>query len=447
MLAGNLKTWRKNINLQKVVIVFETDISEYESNIMVNLHKMHKTEMFKYLDRAFPYLKLQLILSNKFNYTLTDIRSHNFQSYFEAGVLYSNSFTKNPFVDSLAFASFQSYRIVYNKPGVFRRSRFIDLLVPLDLLPWILLVVAILAITFLNRKILKTDEFVKYLLLTLSPLLFQILPNRCKYAYSAWVLCAFLLSNFYLAKLKSWVFLPSIISESKTLDQLLSDNYTIYALQADLKAMQNSYSSSMRTIQSLQDSSIAAGVLKEQSFLLSILKELDEDDYLDVRKGARIHGEGIISIYPVLDSEVYTLVFKQNYYISSGSYFDWEIFWTFLLPNGDLVVTAFKTLQSSGIYQYWMSCYEETSKQLHLKYAEESKGEQHRSVESLQDSTLRRRIQPKKLTLEDSIIKDAFIVWAVSLGISIVTAVSEFNCNRIRLIFNYIRANSWKINF
>ncbi|CAG7722562.1 unnamed protein product [Allacma fusca] len=333
----------------------------------------------------------------------------------------------------IIFSRLESWSILYTKSKAGSRNPLRNLIAPFDTQVWIILLLLIVVLAILSKFALRTGDIWESLEITTAPLLSQTQTkgSTSKFKYSAWLLLAILIANFYLAKLTCSFVAPIRIVEDKALKELIHEGYKLVVFPSFVTLL-TGYMNTMKNIYG--EAGIKSPLFEMDAQLLQYLNQQGINDYRSLKKQAAEWGNGSFGSLEQrssseITSNILSRVLNTSLFVTSQEFFVAPSYWQFALPNNDAVIQSFKNLQGSGVTRFWEVVLKKLIvKQFQVFFRKIFKQDielQKLNFMNLMDGQGGKHLGPSKLTVQHPLISGIFHIWKILLGLGVFIVVIE----------------------
>ncbi|CAG7733677.1 unnamed protein product [Allacma fusca] len=388
-------------------------------------------EILKTADFVYALFKVVDTLAQRHNFTVLYTFSINDEGQSCNHILYPIPNVVPESHSQVVFSNLESWRLMYTKSKTGSRNPLRNLVAPFDTEVWIMLLIVVALITILSKGALKTRDIWESLEIITAPLVSQIQTKRSTsmFKYTAWLLLAILITNFYLAKLTCSFVSPTRIIENKALQELIHEGYKLIFTPTITKHF-TEYLNSVKYITG------ETGINNSTSFEVDseLLEFLNQGNYNSLMNQAAEWGNGSFATlerksFSDFISKIFSKVLNTSVFVTSHEFFVAPTYWQFSLPDNDAVMQSFKTLQDSGVIRFWEAVLKDLLGKKMLisfrhtfpRYIELQK----LNLMYFMDGQATTLVVPEKLGLQQSLISGIFQFWKILLGFGVLIVVTE----------------------
>ncbi|CAG7733455.1 unnamed protein product [Allacma fusca] len=395
-------------------------------------------EILKTADFVYAFFKVIDILAQKHNFTVLYTWDLIDQSHSCNYIIYPipNVVPGSP--SQVVFSNPESWKLMYTKSKAGSKHSLRNLVAPFDTDVWIILIIVVALITILSKGALKTRDIWESLEIATSPLVSQIQTKRStsKFKYTAWILLAILITNFYLANLTCSFVSPIRIVEDKALQELIHEGYQL-VFSPTITQQFTEYINVIKNIYG------ETGIANSTSFQVDteLLQFLKHGNYNLLMSQSAEWGNGSFGTLERKSSaefvsNILSRILNTTLYVTSQEFLVAPTYWQFALQDNDAVIQSFKNLLDSGVIRFWevaLKLLIVNNRQFRYRgnYPQDIEL-QKLNFQSLIVDQGGNLVVPTKLGIQHPLIHGIFEIWKILLGFGVLILMLEMLCLKLR---------------
>ncbi|CAG7733456.1 unnamed protein product [Allacma fusca] len=392
-------------------------------------------EILKTADFASTYFKIIDALAQRHNFTVIYVKEFLFnQRRYPCNYIIFPIPNMIPGKYSqIVFSRLESWSILYTKSKAGSRNPLRNLIDPFDTEVWTILLLLIAVLAILSKFALKTESIWESLEITTAPLLSQTQTkgSTSKFKYTAWILLAILIANFYLAKLTCSFVSPARIVEDKALKELIHEGYKLVVFPAYSKIFMG-YMNTVKNIYGKAE--IKSPSFEMDAQLLQYLNQQGTNYYRSLQKQAAKWGNGSFGTLEQrssseITSNILSRVLNTTLFVTSQEFFVSPSYWQFALSNNDVVVQSFRNLQDSGVTRFWEVALQSLIVKQFQRFFRKTYSQdvelQNLNFMYLVNGQAGKHVMPSKLAVQHPLISGVFQIWKIILGFGVLIVTIE----------------------